>query len=45
MWLWPAAQVARAWERDTLTIGDWLEAFRYKAPTPLAFEQSDRVFI
>lgn len=44
MWLlargWSAAQVAEALERDAHTIGDWLEAFRQKGPTGLAFEQS-----
>jgi transposase len=44
MWLfaqgWTAVQVAEALERDAHTIGDWLEAFRQKGPTALAFEQS-----
>lgn len=44
MWLfaqgWSAVQVAEALERDAHTIGDWLEAFRQKGPTVLAFEQS-----
>ncbi len=44
MWLlargWSSPQVAEALERDAHTIGDWLEAFRQKGPTGLAFEQS-----
>jgi len=35
-----AAQVAAALERDAHTIGDWVEDFRPKGPTGLAFKQT-----
>lgn len=44
LWLlargWSAAQVAEALERDSHTIGDWLEAFREAGPAGLVFEQT-----
>jgi len=44
LWLlgrgWSAVQVAEALERDTHTIGNWIERFRQEGPTGLAFEQS-----
>ena len=42
LWLlargWSAAQVADALERDSHTIGDWLEGFRQAGPAGLVFE-------
>jgi len=35
-----AAQVARARERDSHTIGEWLSAFARQGPAALAFEQN-----
>lgn len=44
LWLlargWTAAQVAEALGRDAHTIGAWLEDFRQKGPSGLAFEQT-----
>jgi transposase len=37
---WTAAQVAEALERDTHTIGDWVEELRQNGPQALAFEQT-----
>ncbi len=34
------AEVADALERDAHTIGEWLEGFREKGPSSLAFEQT-----
>lgn len=43
LWLlargWSAAQVAQALERDTHTIGEWLNAFAQDGPPAVAFEQ------
>lgn len=44
LWLitigWSQAQVARALERDTHTIGEWVDSFRSSGPTGLVFEQT-----
>jgi transposase len=44
LWLlargWSASQVAEALGRDAHTIGEWVESFRQKGPTGLAFEQT-----
>jgi len=44
LWLlargWSGVQVAEALERDAHTIGEWVEDFRQKGPTGLAFEQT-----
>jgi hypothetical protein len=37
---WPLSQVAVALERDTRTVGGWLDDLRQHGPTALAFEQS-----
>ena len=41
LWLlsqgWAAAAVARAFERDSHTIGGWLEDFRQRGPAGLVF--------
>ncbi len=34
------AEVAEALERDAHTVGGWVEAFREKGPSALAFEQT-----
>lgn len=34
------AEVAEALERDAHTVGVWVEAFREKGPSALAFEQT-----
>ena len=44
LWLlsrgWPQAQVAEALDRESHTIGEWLESFRQSGPKGLAFVQT-----
>lgn len=44
LWLlargWSQAQVADALERDTHTVGGWVERFRQSGPAGLAFKQT-----
>ncbi len=37
---WSLSQVAVALERDTRTVGGWLDDLRQRGPTALTFEQS-----
>ena len=43
LWLlaqeWSAARVAKALERDPHTVGEWLESFRQRGPSGMAFDR------